>query len=77
MGLLSAGNFLRCTCRNNFSTLFTAFRAEINNMVSGFDHIQIVLDNDHRVAGVHQAAEDIEQVPDVRRVQAGGRFVRI
>ena len=34
-----------------------------------------MLDHHHRVAGVDQAAEHLQQVLDVRRVQAGGRLV--
>jgi hypothetical protein len=34
-----------------------------------------VLDDDHRIALVHKAVDDLEQLADVLEMQAGGGFV--
>ena len=44
-------------------------------MVGGLDDVEVVLDDDHGVAGIDQALEHAEQPPDVLEVQAGGRLV--
>ena len=48
---------------------------EVDHPVGGLDHVEVVLDEQHRVAGVHQVAEDTQQLVDVVQVQPGGRLV--
>ena len=52
-----------------------ALGAEVDELVGGLDHVEVVLDHDHRVALLDQAVEDLEQPLDVGEVQAGGRLV--
>ena len=40
-----------------------------------FDNIEVVLDDDHAVAGVDQGVQHVQQLVDIGHVQAGGRFV--
>jgi len=49
----------------------SAFQAHVDDPVGGLDDVQVVLDDDDRVALVHQAAEDFQQLGDVREVEAG------
>lgn len=44
-------------------------------MVSHFDHIKIMLNDDHGVASIHQALEYIHQHPNVFKVKSRSRFV--
>jgi hypothetical protein len=37
-------------------------------MVRGLDHVHVVLDDDHRVACVHQSVETVQQSLDVGQV---------
>ena len=53
----------------------SAFRPEVDDPVGGLDHVEVVLDDDHRVARVDQAVENLEQLLDVGKVQAGRRLV--
>jgi hypothetical protein len=46
------------------------FGADLDDVVGGADHGLVVLDHDHRVAGVGQRADDADQTVDVARVQA-------
>ncbi len=39
----------------------TAFRSEVNAIVGCLDHIQIVFDDDHTVAAVHQPLQHLQQ----------------
>ena len=52
-----------------------AFRPEIDHAVGAPDDVEIVLDDDHRVALVDEFVEHVEQLAHVLEVQAGGRLV--
>ena len=52
-----------------------AFGAHIDDMVGGFDDVEVVLDDDHGVAAVDELAEDFEETLDVCGVEAGGGLV--
>ena len=43
--------------RNQAATLIASTRAEIDEPVSGFDHIQIVFNNENRMTGINKALE--------------------
>ena len=47
-------DFFRRAFGNNFSATRAAFRAEVNDPVRRLNHVEIVLDDDERVAGVAQ-----------------------
>ena len=51
------------------------FGAEVDDPVGGLDHVEVVLDDDDRVARAREAVEDLEQLADVLEVEAGGRLV--
>ena len=52
-----------------------ALGTQIDDPIGGAHHIQIVLDDQQRVAGLDQPPEGAQQFRDVVEVQAGGRFV--
>jgi hypothetical protein len=52
-----------------------AFRSEIDQVVSGFDHIEVVFDDNQRVTCLDEFLERGEQLRDVVEVKAGCRFV--
>ena len=54
---------------------FAAFGPEVDDPVGRLDHVEVVLDHEHRVAQVDQPAEHGQQLLDVVEVQAGGRLV--
>ena len=57
------------------AALVAALRAEVDDPVGDLDHVEVVLDHDHRVAGVDQPREHLEQPLDVGEVKPGGRLV--
>ena len=50
-------------------------RAEVDDPVGVRHHGLVVLDHDHRLAGVDDPVEQAEQLLDVGEMQAGGRLV--
>ena len=54
---------------------FAAFGAEVDDPVGRFDDLGVVLDDQHRVAGVDEIVQHLQQQLDVGEVQAGRRLV--
>ena len=52
-----------------------ALRPEVDDPVGGLDDVEVVLDDEDRVAAVDQPMEDLEQLLDVGEVEAGRRLV--
>ena len=53
----------------------TAFGAEIDDPVGGFDDVEIVLDNEEGVAGGAEFEENVEEFGDIVEMQACGRLI--
>ena len=69
------GHFLRCAGDHYLAAPVTALRPEVDQPVGSLYHIEVVLDDDHRIALFDQAVEHPEQLADIFEMQAGGRFV--
>jgi hypothetical protein len=61
--------------RHDFTALITGVGTEINNPVGGFDDVEVVLNDDDGMTGIHEALENLEQHAHVIEVQAGGGLV--
>ena len=71
----TSGDFLGCPGGHNSPTLVAGVGAEVYDPIGGFHDLQVVLDDEDGVAGVHQALEDFEQHAHIVEVQAGGRLI--
>src|ERR1051325_5994842 len=69
------GDLFGCAGRHNFSAALAGFRAEIDHPVGAFDHVEVVLDDEQRMAGIDQALKDFQEHAHIVEVQAGGGFV--
>ena len=69
-------NLLRCSGRNHISALIAAFRAQVNDIVRCFDHIQVVLNYHNGVSGIHKQLQHLDQLVNIRGVQAGSRLIQ-
>ncbi len=52
-----------------------ARRSEVDDPVGRLDHVEVVLDHEHRVALLDEPVEDLEQLLDVGEVETGRRLV--
>ncbi len=52
-----------------------AIGAEVENPVGRRDHVEIMLDYDHRVAGLHETPEGLQENLDITEMKARGRLV--
>ncbi len=65
----------RCPLRDDAAPGVAAFRTEIDDPVRFGDDVEVVLDHDNRVAGVHQPVQHAQELLDVGHVQADGGLV--
>ena len=63
------------TLKDDLPALVAPFRSHINDPIGVLDDIQIMLDHDHGVACIHQPVDDLQQMTNIRHVQASGRLV--
>ena len=61
---------------HNAAAASAAFRSQVNDIVGALDHIQIVLNNDHRIARVHQFVQHLDKTVHIGHMQTGGGFVQ-
>ena len=68
-------DLLRRAAGDDVAAFGAGFGAEVDDPVGRFDHVEVVFDDDDRVAVVDEAVEHVEQLGEVVEMQAGGRFV--
>jgi hypothetical protein len=73
--LFGAGYQFRRTLGDDAAATFAAFGAEIDDPISLFDDVQMMLDDEYGVAKRDQALQHIEEFADIIKMQAGGGFV--
>ena len=72
---LHPGDLLGGALGNHVAARIAAFGAQIDQPVGGLNHVEVVLDDNHRVSGVGQAVQHVQQVLDVGEMQPGGGLV--
>ena len=73
--VLAHSDLLGSTGRNNSASSVAALGSEVDYIIGCLYHIEIVLDNNDRVACIGKAAEHRDKIFNVGRVQTGGRLV--
>src|SRR5215469_3480096 len=69
------GDVFRGAGRDDAAAGVATFRTQVDDPVGGLDDFEIVLDDEHRVAGLDQCMQHIKELAYVIEVQAGGRLV--
>src|SRR5262249_55960029 len=70
-----AGDRFGCPFGDDAAAGASALGTEVDDVVGAFDDIEVVLDDDDRVAHGHEPIENAEQLFDVVEVQARRRLV--
>lgn len=73
---LAFGNLFGRALSNDFAAAVTAFGADVDNIVCGFDNVEVMFDNNHGVSLFDQGMENFEQFVDVFKMQSGRGFVQ-
>ena len=66
---------LRGALCDNLAALIARVRAKVNDPVGGFDDVEIVLDDEHGMAGINKALENFQEHAHIVEMEAGGGFV--
>src|SRR5205085_3316089 len=61
---------------NHVSASVAALGTEVDYLVGRLQHVQVVLDHDHRVAVVDEPVQHRQQSLDVGVMESGGRLVQ-
>src|SRR5918911_2145878 len=73
--LLDLGDLLGRSGRDHLAACLAALRTEVDDPVRLLDHVQVVLDHEHRVSRVDEPLQHLEQLLDVGEVEARRRLV--
>src|SRR5918912_1222373 len=76
VGVRIVGDRFRRALRHDLAAPDATLGPKIDDPIRALDHVQVVLDHDHRIAAVDQAVKHLQQACRVREVQAGGRLVQ-
>ena len=68
-------HLFRRTLGHDFTACTAALRAKIDNMIGALDQVEVVLNDNDRIARVHQLLQHLDQAVYVCDVQAGSRLV--
>ena len=69
------GNFFRCACGNDFSSMCACGGAEVDEVVGTLDDVKVVLNDEEGMTTINETLEDDEEAFDVGEMKAGGGFV--
>src|SRR6185437_8621515 len=73
---LDSGNLFRRALSDNAPAVLPAFRPQINDPVSVADDVQIMLNDNDRIAQIRQAMDHLQQLVYIVKVQSGGWLVQ-
>src|SRR6185369_14613005 len=69
-GAGDAGEVFGSSLADDPAAGLSTLRSQIDDVVRGLDHVQVVLDHDDGVAAFHQRVQDSQEFLDVLEVQA-------
>src|SRR5437016_14548930 len=69
------GDVLRCTASHDGAAFVAALGPEVDDPVGALDDLEVVLDDEQRMAALDELTERRDQLVDVVQVQAGRRLV--
>src|SRR6516165_4768424 len=73
--LFGARDLFRGALGDDPAAALSAFGAKVDDPVGLLDDVEMVLDDEHGVAQIDEALQDVEEFADVVEMQAGGGFV--
>ncbi len=76
MGVLAFCDIFRSALAYDLPPGFSAFRAEVDNPVGGFDHFQVVFNDEKGIAGADQFVECGKQFANIVKMQSRRRFIK-
>lgn len=75
MAFLHRRNFLGRAASDDRAAPLTTLGPKVDDMIRAFDHVEIMLDNQHRVPRIDKALQDDQKLPDILEVKARCRLI--
>lgn len=75
VGGFTGGDYFWGSLCDDGAAILSAFGAEVEDPVGGFDDVEVVFDYDEGISGVAEAAEDAEEAVDVGEMEACGGLI--
>ena len=75
VGSPDARELFRGPLPHELAAFGSAFRSQVDDPVGAFDHIQVVLDHNDRIARVNQLLKNTHQFANIIKMQAGRGLV--
>src|SRR5258706_13030225 len=76
VGLFCAGDEFGRALGDDAAAAFATFGSEVDDPVGLLDDVEMVLDDEHGVAEIDEALQDVEKLSNVVKVQARRRFIK-
>ena len=76
MGSRILCNFLGSALSHYRSAAISTLRTDINNIIRGLDHIQIMLNYYNGISTVRKSAQNLHQLLHICKMQSGRRFIQ-
>ena len=68
--------FLRCTAGHDRTSPTSTLRSHINDLVSGFNHIQIMLNHHYCIPALGQAMNDLDELVYISKMKSRSRLIQ-
>ncbi|MEN9753865.1 MAG: hypothetical protein RLZ07_247, partial [Pseudomonadota bacterium] len=75
MAFISLHNIFRCALSDDNAAAITTFRPHIDDPVGGFDHFEIMFDDNDRVALIDKLMQHLEELGHVMEMEPRCRLV--
>lgn len=76
MAFARSGDFLGSSRDHHLATGISTFWPHIDDMISAGDQVQIMLDDNHRVAAIDEFVKHLGKQANIGKVQSGGRLIK-
>ena len=73
---IALSDLLRRSPGNHRAALVTAFRPDINQIIRRLNHIQVMFNDNDRIAAVRQSAQNLDQLMDIGKMQSRRRLIQ-
>ncbi len=76
MAFRDLGDLFGGACRHHTAPAIAAFGPDVDDVVGGFHHVEVVFDHHDRIALIDQFMQHFQQLAHIFEMQAGGGFIQ-
>ena len=69
-------NIIRRSAKNKLAALIPAIRAKVDQIIRAFDDVEIMFNDQDRIAPIDQPLQDLKQFVDIGKMKSRRRFIK-